>query len=159
MLSELAENITSTFSVFIPIIGTVVAGLVLYAKQDYDHVQNMRRAFLAELNAVDLPTYVDSGDRKLPLPYSSRLVPTTVYENNADQIGKLTPEEVDSVVDFYTLATHPEHLKEVMDELELFVEDPRWDLMTLDEKRERAVEDLEEGLGTGFWKFLLRKLT
>ena len=159
MLSELGSTIMTIFSGIVPILGTLIVGLVLYAKQDYDRVQNMRRAFLAELNAVVLPTYIENNDgAKIPSPYDSKLMPTYVYDNNVDNIGKLSAEEVNSLVDFYSLAHNPSHLIEVMVEMELFVDDPQWDNTKLEEKKETAIKNVEEGLNMGFWGFLWQKI-
>lgn len=156
---ELSDFISNTLSVLMPILGTIIAGLVLYAKQDYDRVQNIRRAFLAELNAVVLPTYIklDDGTR-IPEQFNSKLVPTSVYDSNTPEIGKLTAQEVHSIVDFYSYARNPNHLKEVMMDLEMFLEDPKWNLTHLEEKKETAIENVESGIDTSFWRFIWEKV-
>jgi len=154
---ELGSILTSIISGIITIVVTVIAGLLLYAKRDFDRVQNMRRAFITELETVDLPTRVDIGDRKIPLPYDSKLLPTTVYESNTSNIGKLDKEEVESIVDFYSLAQNPSHIKEVMVEFDEFDNDPQADITRLEEKRELAVENLRSGLNKSFLTFLCGK--
>lgn len=158
MLARIGEVIATSASVVIPVLGTIVAGIIIYAKQDYDRVQNIRRAFLAELETVDLPTYIDTSEKALPVPYTTRLAPNSVYNNNTGNVGKLTSEEVSAVVEFYSMAANPGYLNDIMVELEKFVDDPRWVSTQLDEKRASAIENIENGLEMSFWEFLWNKL-
>ncbi|MCO8267446.1 hypothetical protein NKF06_12820 [Haloferax sp. AB510] len=151
MLAEIISILSMIVTAIIPIVGTVIAGLVLYAKQDYDRTQNMRRAFLAELTAVDLPIPVDVGDREIPLPYTSWMIPTAVYDNYIDNIGRLTSEEVEALVRFYSIAQEMDHLRAVMHG---FQEPPGEEFKHLEKRKEVVVTELEQNLQTRFWGFL-----
>ncbi|MCO8254519.1 hypothetical protein NKF26_11970 [Haladaptatus sp. AB618] len=139
------------------LIGTAITGFVIYEKKEYDRIQNLRRAFLAELNSVDLPTKIKLNDgRKVPPPYSAKLVPTTIYDTNASRIGKLTSEEVDSLTEYYSKSKNINYLSDVMFDMGHTDSDAPFE--HLNTKRTTAIETVENALNQTFGQYLIHKL-
>lgn len=73
---------------------------------------------------------------------------TTIYEQNADNLGRLSPEEVDTIVSFYS---HLDHLHQLIDthaNSELDATSTISDtLRTLDENQEKAISEMKEHYG------------
>lgn len=78
---------------------------------------SLRKALLGEIQTVQyLDQFAEEYHPERSL--SGFIVPTTVYEANADQLGQLTPEEADAVVEFYTRVYQLEDSLRVQRELD-----------------------------------------
>lgn len=75
----------------------------------------LRKALAQEIGKK---AYLDDLAEQYSLGHSriETLIPKTVYKANADEIGNLTEEEVDVVVEFYTRADQVENLMKVQRE-------------------------------------------
>lgn len=81
-------------------------------KKEIEDRNVLRRALIQEIGKKD---YLNQLAEDYSVGHSrlETLIPTTIYEANADKIGKLTIEEIDVVVEFYTRADQVENLMEV----------------------------------------------
>jgi len=79
--------------------------------------RSLRKALLGEIQTVQ---YLDQlAEEYHPgRSLSGFIAPTIVYEANADQLGHLTPEEADAVVEFYTRVYQLEDSLRVQRELD-----------------------------------------
>ncbi|KDE56656.2 hypothetical protein EL22_25575 [Halostagnicola sp. A56] len=104
--------------------------------------QNLRQAFLIELNEVEgtLNKLVESKekDQLTPNRYPEILMPTVVYESNANQIGILTTNEAASLTSIYTRLLHLHSLMKSYNEIK------EKDKLT---KREQAEIEVVETVG------------
>lgn len=65
-------------------------------------LKKLRKALLREIQAVeDIDEIAENYDASYSL--YTRLVPSTIYENNSKDIGLLTSDEVETIVDYYTI--------------------------------------------------------
>ncbi|SFT09547.1 hypothetical protein [Halostagnicola kamekurae] len=115
--------------------------------------QNLRQAFLIELNEISstLREIAKSGEdnQVTPNKYLDVLMPTIVYESNADQIGILTADEATSLTNIYTQLLHLRGL------LESYSEIKEKDDLTRDEK---AKKELTESLGSPMAAIILNEI-
>lgn len=100
------------FLLFASIIG-VVGSYLLYLNRRKDRREKLKRALAFEISEMDqLPQASDTLEGLSEAPPSSRLsaskippaeaFPTTVYESNTSDLGLMSDDELESVVDFYT---------------------------------------------------------
>lgn len=83
-------------------IGTYLTRSYFRHKEKTERAQQLRRSLFYELAEMqELAAY--SEDRR-PSQVSLALTTTTVFENNAAEIGMLSSEEVEALVRFYTSA-------------------------------------------------------
>lgn len=65
---------------------------------------NIRKAFKAEIGAIDnLDSYTDDYEPH-QIARMRRVVPTALYKNSSEQLGMLTEDEVDHIIDYYGIA-------------------------------------------------------
>ncbi|WP_411967120.1 hypothetical protein [Haloferax sp. YSSS75] len=91
----------NALALFVPAMIGVSGSYYIYRTRQNDLEENLRTAFLAEMEGVE---YLDMW------PETNYTVPTynflslSVYESNSDSLGVLTNEEVEAIVQYYTRA-------------------------------------------------------
>lgn len=115
-------------------IATIAGSYFLFWRRRRAALAHLRRAFMTELSAL---SYIDemseSGDYET---LTKTVEPPVVYESNADDIGLLSGEEVESLVAFYT------DLYWLRDQQD--IEDQKERVHEIVEKRQRAIASLRE---------------
>jgi hypothetical protein len=91
----------------------VVGSFLLYLKRRYDSRKKLKRALATELRGMEqIPEIANNLQSLSNAPPESRLsassvppaetFPTTVYEENASDLGLLSEEDLNEVVEFYS---------------------------------------------------------
>lgn len=116
-------------------IATIAGSYFLFWRRRRAALTRLRRAFTTELSALSyIDEMAESGDYET---LTETVEPPVVYESNADDIGLLSGEEVESLVAFYTDLYW---LREQQD-----IEDKKERVHDIVEKRQRAIASLREG--------------
>lgn len=115
-------------------IATIAGSYFLFWRRRQAAVAQLRRAFKTELSALSyIDEMADSGDYET---LTETVEPPVVYESNADDIGLLSGEEVESLVAFYTDLYW---LRGQQD-----IEDKKQRVHEIVKKRQRAITSLRE---------------
>lgn len=116
-------------------IATIAGSCFLFWRRRRAALARLRRAFTTELSALSyIDEMAESGDYET---LTKTVEPPVVYESNADDIGLLSGEEVESLVAFYT------DLYWLRDQQD--IEDKKERVHDIVEKRRRAIASLREG--------------
>jgi hypothetical protein len=116
-------------------IATIAGSYFLFWRRRRAALARLRRAFTTELSALSyIDEMAESGDYET---LTKTVEPPVVYESNADDIGLLSGEEVESLVAFYT------DLYWLRDQQD--IEDKKERVHDIVEKRQRAIASLREG--------------
>jgi hypothetical protein len=116
-------------------IATIAGSYFLFWRRRRAALARLRRAFTTELSALSyIDEMAESGDYET---LTKTVEPSVVYESNADDIGLLSGEEVESLVAFYT------DLYWLRDQQD--IEDKKERVHDIVEKRQRAIASLREG--------------
>jgi hypothetical protein len=116
-------------------IATIAGSYFLFWRRRQAALARLRRAFTTELSALSyIDEMAESGDYET---LTKTVEPPVVYESNADDIGLLSGEEVESLVAFYT------DLYWLRDQQD--IEDKKERVHDIVEKRQRAIASLREG--------------
>lgn len=133
------------------VVGAIITALVtlaLYWKRQRDAADRLRRAVVAELVEVGDTVYADIQvlDPRVPpaeLPDDSPIV-TTVFENNAGELGRLSTTETERITTYYTTAVHVHRkLTRLCEADEVTSEQVRYlhrDLVELNNRRNEALD-------------------
>jgi len=115
-------------------IATIAGSYFLFWRRRRAALSHLRTAFTTELAAL---SYIDEmADRGDYETLTEAVEPPVVYESNADDIGLLSGEEVESLVAFYT------DLYWLRDQQD--IEDKKDRVHEIVEKRQRAITSLRE---------------
>lgn len=69
-------------------------------RQQQQELDSIRRAFLGEIKSIKgIKEYAEIY--RPPLSRRNDLIPTKIYETNAKSIGRLTPDEIEVILDYY----------------------------------------------------------
>jgi hypothetical protein len=116
-------------------IATIAGSYFLFWRRRRAALARLRRAFRTELSAL---SYIDEMAESGEYETLTKTVESpVVYESNADDIGLLSGEEVESLVAFYT------DLYWLRDQQD--IEDKKERVHDIVEKRQRAIASLREG--------------
>jgi hypothetical protein len=115
-------------------IATIAGSYFLYWRRRRAALAHLRRAFQTELDAL---SYIDGmADRGEYEALTATVENPVVYESNADDVGRLSGDEVEALVAFYT------DLYWLRDQQD--IEDKKERVHDIVEKRQRAVEALRD---------------
>lgn len=115
-------------------VATIAGSYFLFWRRRQAAVAHLRRAFETELAALSyIDELAESGDYEA---LTQSVEKPVVYESNADAIGRLSGEEVEVLVAFYTA------LYWVRDQQD--IEDKKERVHELVEKRQRAIATIRE---------------
>lgn len=116
-------------------VATIAGSYFLFWRRRRAALARLRRAFTTELSALSyIDEMAESGDYET---LTKTVEPPVVYESNADDIGLLSGEEVESLVAFYT------DLYWLRDQQD--IEDRKERVHDIVEKRQRAIASPREG--------------
>jgi hypothetical protein len=80
----------------------VLGSYMLYSIRLDDRRKSARRAFKKEIGTASLlDTWIREADSEQDIP-AQKIHPTTVYEQNVEDLGLLSDQEVDILVEFYS---------------------------------------------------------
>jgi hypothetical protein len=115
-------------------VATIAGSYFLFWRRRRAAVERLRRAFTTELDAL---SYVDEMAERGEYEALTKTVESpVVYETNADDVGLLSGEEVESLVAFYT------DLYWLRDQQDM--EDKKERVHEIVEKRQRAMASLRD---------------
>lgn len=114
-------------------VATIAGSYFLYWRRRQAARAHLRRAFVTELSALSyIDEIADDGNYET---LTKTVENPVIYERNADDIGVLSGDEVESIVSFYTDLYW---LKDQQD-----IEDKKDRVNAIVEKRQRALDTLQ----------------
>ncbi|WP_460921397.1 hypothetical protein [Salinarchaeum chitinilyticum] len=149
------------WGLFIPATVTVGGSFLLYRRKQNRERERLRKAFLAELYAMDSlkPEPVEDvvysfNQLQSAMIPQGEMMPSQVYSQNLHQLGKLHPDEVQSLIRLYTL------LDKYKRDTKMFEENPHValrryrahieHLIRMGEFRLQAIREIESRLDTEY---------
>lgn len=93
--------ILNALALFVPAMIGVIGSYLIYERKQKKRLENLREAFLAELENTEYLSQWPSEDGDAPI---NNFLSRAVYEANSGDIGLLSREEVNSIVQYYTQA-------------------------------------------------------
>lgn len=153
----LSIDITGTASIIATIVIGFIGSFGLYWKQRKDKRRKLRKALRSEIESIHINPYAEAivnGSMKKggwPLPETSPFT-SDIYVNNSSDIGLLSDNEVEDIVEFYSKAHRTE--KEIKrahgDRDTPLAKNPFitiYRLLELNNKRNNILRELDEKLG------------
>lgn len=128
------------------VVGTIIGTVVSDWWEKRTRRTELRKTLHEEIEQMraveDMEQHIEETSG--PLDLSHEMGFNALYEANADKVGDLSDEEVEMIVEFYSLLKQMERLNDIVDADEDITNTKLSDLVTeLRVKREELLEELE----------------